>query len=100
LCENIATLFAMIYYKNKLLYIIVFCILNTLIKVLPIWYLWNTSFKWIDFYASVALFIVFLIWLTINNVSFIELEYDMYSEIKKGKPSGPATYYAENIYNI
>lgn len=100
LCENIATLYAMLYYKNKLFYIVVFCILNTFIKVIPIWTLWNTKFRWIDFYASVALFIIFLLWLYINNVSFIELEREMHDEIKKGNPGGPATYYAENIYNI
>ena len=100
LFENTITLFSMIYYKYKLFYIIVFCILNTLIKVLPIWYLWNTTFRWIDFYASVALFIVFLIWLSINNVGFIELEHEMHNQIKKNNPSGPATYYAEKYLNI
>jgi hypothetical protein len=85
----------MLYYKNKLLYIIVFCILNTFIKVIPIWTLWNTPYKWIDFYAAFVLFIVFSIWLTLHNVNFIELEQEMYAEIKKGNPAGPATYYAE-----
>jgi len=100
LIENAITLFSMIYYKNKLFYIIFFCILNTFIKVLPIWYLWNTAFRWIDFYASVALFIVFLIWLTINNVSFVELEIEMHEELKRGNPGGPANYYAEKYLNI
>jgi hypothetical protein len=95
LLENVITLLAMVYYKNKLLYIIVFCLLNTFIKVIPIWTLWNTAYKWSDFYAAIALFLVFSIWLSIHNLNFIKLEIDMFSEIKKGNPSGPATYYAE-----
>lgn len=95
LCENVVTLFTMLYYKNKLLYIIVFCILNAFIKVIPIWTLWNTPYRWVDFYASIVLFIIFSIWLSIHNVNFIELESEMYSDIKKGKPAGPANYYAE-----
>ena len=95
LCENALTLFAMIYYNNKLLYILVFCILNTLIKVIPIWTLWNTAYKWDDYYAGFILFIIFSLWLYVNNVNIIQLEEEMHSEIKKGNPAGPATYYAE-----
>lgn len=93
LFENILVLFAMLYYNNKILYIFVFVIINILIKLIPLWTLRNTSYKWVDFYAAFLLFIIFSIWLNINDVNFIQLENEMYYEIKKGNPSGPITYY-------
>ena len=44
-----------------------FIIINTLIKVVPLYYLRNESIKWRDIYFTVFLFILFIGWLHINK---------------------------------
>ena len=48
-----------------------FIIINTLIKVVPLYYLRNESIKWRDIYFTVFLFIVFVGWLHLNKQSLV-----------------------------
>ena len=48
-----------------------FIIINTLIKVAPLYYLRNESIKWRDIYFTVFLFIVFVGWLHLNKQSLV-----------------------------
>lgn len=61
-------MFMYLYHKNilrtKLIY---FVLINTIIKVLPLIYLRNKNIKKPDIYFTIILFLVFIIWLQINN---------------------------------
>jgi hypothetical protein len=69
LLDNIVMLFLMIIWGTSIKTIIWFIIINTLIKVVPLYYLRNDSFKMKDIYVTMGLFIIYIIWLHINNQS-------------------------------
>jgi hypothetical protein len=48
-----------------------FILINTLIKVVPLYYLRKDTMKIKDIYFTVGLFFVFIIWLHINKQSLI-----------------------------
>jgi hypothetical protein len=61
----------MVYFGSKSKTIILFIIVNTLIKVIPLYYLRNQKIKIKDIYFTVGLFLVFVIWLHINKQSLV-----------------------------
>ena len=67
LIDNIIMLILMIYFGSKSKTIILFIAINTLIKVVPLYYLRNQRIKMSDIYFTVGLFIIFVIWLHINK---------------------------------
>ena len=67
LIDNIIMLLLMLYFGSKSRTIILFIIINTLIKVVPLYYLRNQRIKMSDIYFTVGLFIIFVIWLHINK---------------------------------
>ena len=69
LIDNIIMLILMIYFGSKSKTIILFIAINTLIKVVPLYYLRNQRIKKSDIYFTVGLFIIFVIWLHINKQS-------------------------------
>ena len=69
LIDNIIMLILMIYFGSKSKTIILFIAINTLIKVVPLYYLRNQRIKMSDIYFTVGLFIIFVIWLHINKQS-------------------------------
>jgi hypothetical protein len=48
-----------------------FIVINTLIKVVPLYYLRNEPIKWIDIYFTIFLFVIFVLWLRVNEQSLI-----------------------------
>jgi hypothetical protein len=71
LIDNIIMLLLMLMYGTSKETIFYFIIINTLIKVVPLYYLRNESIKWIDIYFTVFLFIVFVGWLHLNKQSLV-----------------------------
>jgi hypothetical protein len=48
-----------------------FIIINTIIKVIPLYYLKNERIRMKDIYFSIILLVIFIIWLHINKQSLI-----------------------------
>ena len=71
LLDNIVILILMFVWKTSLKTIIWFIIINTLIKVMPLYYLRNEMYKMKDLYFTAALFLIYIIWLHINKQSLI-----------------------------
>lgn len=71
LIDNAGMLLLMLLYGTSYLTIIYFIIINTLIKVIPLYYLWREPLKMKDIYFTAFLFIIFVIWLHINKQSLI-----------------------------
>jgi hypothetical protein len=79
LIDNIIMFGLMLLYGTSRRTIFYFLIINTLIKVVPLYYLRNESIKMSDIYFTVGLFLVFIIWLHLNKQSLfgnIKLVYD------------------------
>lgn len=71
LLDNIIMLGFMVFYGTSLETIFYFIIINTLIKIMPLYYLRNESIKSKDVLLTCLLFIVFIMWLHINKQSLI-----------------------------
>ena len=69
--------------------IIWFAIINTLIKILPFYYLRNESYNLKDIYATIGLFLVFIVWLHINKQSLIGNAKLLYDSFIYGKDNTP-----------
>jgi hypothetical protein len=93
--ENILILCLMIYFENSFIYIFLFCFVNTFLKLLPLWSLRNTNYEFKDVYALIKLFIIYLLWLIINNLNLKNSVKDKYYQLKNNKPIAPFTYYID-----
>jgi hypothetical protein len=71
LIDNLIMLLLMLLYGTSKETIFYFIIINTLIKVVPLYYLRNESIKWRDIYFTTFLFGVFVAWLHINKQSLV-----------------------------
>ena len=67
LVDNIIMLILMLYFGSSGKTIFLFIIINTIIKVVPLYYLKNQNIKLKDIYFTCILFIIFIIWLHINK---------------------------------
>jgi len=69
LFENMIILFLMIYYKTKLQLIVTFFIMVIILKLLPIYTIWNTKIRSQDILATFVLFLIYLFWVFMNKKS-------------------------------
>ena len=79
----------MILWSTSLKTIIWFVIINTLIKVIPFYYLRNELFKMKDIYFTIGLFLIYIIWLHINNQSLVGNIKVIYNSLLYGKNETP-----------
>ncbi len=71
LIDNLIMFLLMLLYGTSRVTIFYFIIINILIKVVPLYYLRNEPIKWIDIYFTIFLFVIFVLWLRVNEQSLI-----------------------------
>ncbi len=89
LFDNIIMFILMIIYGTSSRTIIYFIIINTFIKVVPLYYLRNEKISIIDIYLTICLFLLFIIWLYINNQSLTGNAKLIYNSLLYGKNKTP-----------
>jgi hypothetical protein len=67
IAENLIMLFLMFYYNTKYNLILLFIILFTILKIIPIYTIWNDKIHNKDIIATFVLFIIYLFWCRMNN---------------------------------
>lgn len=77
--------------------IIWFVIINTLIKVVPLYYLRTEPYKMKDVYFTIGLFLIYIIWLHINNQSLVGNIKIIHDSLLYGKNETPFMYLLSNI---
>jgi hypothetical protein len=87
--ENIVLFIFMIIWGTSLRTKIWFVIINTLIKILPFYYLRNEPYNLKDIYFTFGLFVLFVIWLHINKENLIGNAKLMYDSFIYGKDNTP-----------
>lgn len=85
----------MIFYKTSIIIIISFCLINLFIKIIPFISLINTPYTLKDFYALIALFVLFLLWCKINTSNIRSI----IDWIKYKREPGDFTYYLNKSIN-
>jgi len=95
---NILIFLSMIYYKNSLIYILLFVVANFIIKIIPIILIHHITIKPRDYYAGAGLFIIYNIWLLINGTSLDKIVKNHYDSIVKNKAGTPFTTLTLKIF--
>jgi drug/metabolite transporter (DMT)-like permease len=97
LIHNIIMLLLMLMYGTSNVTIFYFIIINTLIKVVPLYYLRNEPITWRDIYFTGFLFIIFIGWLNINRQSLIGNIKIIHESLLYGKNKTPFMAILNNI---
>ena len=92
LLHNLIRLLTMIYFNNSIIYILLFILIQLCIKVYPLWSLRNVSSSSRDIYAIIGLFIIYNLWLWLNNENIVHLHNTSYDSIKHNTISTPIIY--------
>jgi signal transduction histidine kinase len=87
--DNIVLLFLMFIWGTSVKTIIWFVIINTLIKVVPLYYLRSEPYKIKDIYFTAGLFFIYIIWLHINNQSLVGNIKIIHNSLLYGKNETP-----------
>ena len=80
--ENLGLFSYFIYKKSSFYNIAKFIIINIFIKIIPLYLVWKDKIIWNDIIASLVLFLIYLLWLVINNRS--NYLFNEYNELIKG----------------
>jgi hypothetical protein len=65
--ENLIILAFMFVYNTRPRFIVLFAIMVFLIKILPLYFIWNKKIQKQDIFATVGLFVIYGLWTQING---------------------------------
>jgi hypothetical protein len=74
LIENIIILSLMFYYGTKKKLILLFFIMFILLKIIPLYSIWNTKIRAHDIIATIVLFIIYLLWIFYNKKTIADFK--------------------------
>ena len=97
LIDNIIMFILMLLYGTSGRTILYFVIINTFIKVVPLYYLKNESIKMTDIYITFGLFTVFIIWLHLNKQNLFGNIKLIYDSLLYGKNQTPFMAFINKI---
>lgn len=87
--HNIIMLIMMVLYETSRQTIFYFIVINTLIKVVPLYYLRHETIKINDIYITLGLFLMFVFWLHLNKQSLIGNVKVIHDSLLYGKDKTP-----------
>ena len=90
----------MFYYKNDWIHIVTFFLINLCIKGIPLWTVRNDPYRWKDFYALVVYFIMYIIWLFVNDQLHTRGIEKGLQQIKDNVPSGPFMQFVDKSIRV
>mgnify|MGYP001267525891 CR=1 FL=1 len=99
LIENAIMFVLMCLYGTSRETIFYFILINTLIKVVPYYYLRNQTIKMRDIYVTIVLFILFNIWLHLNKQNLVGNIKLIHDSLIFGKNETPFMSILEKIKN-
>jgi hypothetical protein len=89
LVDNVIMLLLMLLYGTSYTTIFYFIIINTFIKIFPLYYLRSQHIRTKDIYFTIILFFIFILWLQFNKQSLIGNSNLIYNSILYGKNKTP-----------
>ena len=96
--ENACMLFLLFYYNTKFHLILLFIIVVTLQKIIPIYTIWNDKIQNKDIIATFILFIIYLFWYRINNKKFSNIIKPIKDLILHNKNTFPGMVIFQKIF--
>ena len=88
-----------LYIKNASRYnLLKFIILNILMKIIPLIVLYNIPITENDYYFSIAIFIIYLFWLDVNETNIVEVYQKLTNYYINGSSKTLVSNAYDNIY--
>ena len=89
-----------LYINNASTYnLLKFTLLNLFMKAIPIIILYNIPITWDDLYFSISIFIIYLIWLDINDTDFFMIYKKLINNYINDRTNTFVSNLYDNIYN-
>jgi hypothetical protein len=98
LFANLILLSAMLYYSYS--YILFFIMAVMVTKVFPLWRVWKYPLYPKDIYAMLCIFMIYCLWLWMNQVKLTNIFKTQLNHVKENKPVGPAMYVLSNYLSF
>jgi hypothetical protein len=95
--DNIIMLFLMLYFGTKRKTIFYFILINTFIKVLPLYLLRNENIRMRDIYFTIGLSLLFVLWIHMNSQTLIGNLKLVHDSLLKGKNETPFLSFMERV---
>jgi len=97
LIDNIIMLFLMLYFRTKRKTIYYFILINSFIKLLPLYLLRNENIKIIDIYFTIILGLLFVLWIHMNSQTLVGNLKLVHDSLLQGKNETPFFYFMEKL---
>lgn len=95
--ENLVMLVVFIIFGANIAYILLFLLINLIIKGIPLYTIYNTKTTVKDIYALVGIFAIYTIWVYANGETIIEYLQKTFQSILHGKNETPAMWLLAKI---
>jgi hypothetical protein len=90
---NIIIISLMIWYKNSWFVIMFFIVANSLMKLLPLWLIWNRETHWEDIAFGLILGMIYISYFSLIMGSFKKQIMKMIRNIQNNKPVSPILFW-------
>lgn len=97
LIDNIIMLVLMLMYGTSKRTIFYFIIINTLIKIVPLYYLRNESIRMKDIMFTIFLFVIFIIWINLHKQSLFGNAKLIHDSLLFGQNKTPFMAFINNL---
>ena len=98
IAENMVVLVFMILFNSSYTNIFYFIIINIFIKIIPYYQLRKTRITYDDIYASIVVFLIYCLWLYINDIEVIKYEKKVIYSLVHNKNQTPGLYFLHKIF--
>ena len=95
--DNTIMLLMMIYFGSNMYTIVMFIIINTFLKIVPYYTLWNKKIERKDIIVTLFLFIIFIIWLYINKQNLTKNHKKIIDSLLHNKNKTPVLYFISKV---
>lgn len=96
---NILEFLLLLFYRTPMKTVIYFTIIIFILKILPLYWLKNTTIQLNDIPASVVLFIIYIVWLYINRTDVIRINTHIMLSLIRGKYTTPMIELLDKLFN-
>jgi len=97
--ENLITIIISIYYKTSFVYIFYFIVIMIIMKLIPLYLVWNNYNNIADISVSIFIFMLYDVWLIINKTNVIIIQEKILDSIIKEKNRTPVLWLINEMIN-
>jgi hypothetical protein len=90
--ENIVLAIALVLYGGVISSVVLFLLVNLILKGLPLYTIYNTKSTITDIYSLIGLFVIYAIWVHLNGTTVIQHNIKIFQSVLRGKNETPSMW--------